>query len=418
MKIKCYECKKLFDATEGFYVERRITNPDVIPASTVPTGYGYCSKECADRRHILEHDIDLQDLGNYEETDSSVVVTSPDGGVRGEILNVQNIRRHGYKQSVLHPSKKLVSRSALAGIVRDLKQQGKTIVTTNGSFDLLHIGHVSMLQEAKSLGDVLIVGLNSDAGIRRYKGQHRPICSQAQRVGMLSALACTDYITVFDELTPIKLLNIIRPHIHVNSPEHGEECIEREIVELHGGRIHLAQLVEGMSTTQLIERILEASSHPPCQGIFINAKALLESSAMLSALYEIPQATLHVLKQLTDMNYHLFILVDYTDTKARKHAEETLRQTLQETLPQREILIYADPGTMHDMIEQAVTDFDVILAKSFVLSGDMADIQIGREMNCKTLLLQTQTEKQERALSVGPHSIIRNFQEIEKFMKG
>lgn len=89
MKIKCYECKKVFDASKGFYVERRIIDPKTIPATTFPTGYGYCSQECASRRHILEHDIDLQDFGNYEETDATVMVTSHDGGVRGEILRVR-----------------------------------------------------------------------------------------------------------------------------------------------------------------------------------------------------------------------------------------------------------------------------------------------------------------------------------------
>ena len=86
MKIKCYECHKLFDNTTGFYIERRIMNPDAIPAITMPTGYEYCSPECAVRHHILEDDIELQDFGNYEETDSSIVMTSPDGGVRGEVL--------------------------------------------------------------------------------------------------------------------------------------------------------------------------------------------------------------------------------------------------------------------------------------------------------------------------------------------
>jgi len=89
MKIKCYECKKVFDARKGFYLERRIMNPKTIPAATFPTGYGYCSQECASRHHILEHDIDLQDFGNYEEAGATVMVTSHDGGVRGEVLRLR-----------------------------------------------------------------------------------------------------------------------------------------------------------------------------------------------------------------------------------------------------------------------------------------------------------------------------------------
>jgi hypothetical protein len=92
MNITCYECGKLFDESSGSYVERRITNPDMIPAEAETTGYGYCSEQCAARHHILEQDADLQDLGNYEETDSSVVITSLDGGLRGEVLRVHTLK--------------------------------------------------------------------------------------------------------------------------------------------------------------------------------------------------------------------------------------------------------------------------------------------------------------------------------------
>jgi rfaE bifunctional protein nucleotidyltransferase chain/domain len=197
------------------------------------------------------------------------------------------------------PSEKIVSREALAKIIQDLKRRGSIIVTTNGSFDLLHIGHVTMLQEAKSLGDVLIVGMNSDASVRRYKGKYRPICSQNHRAEMLAALECTNYITIFDESTPIEFLKIVRPNIHVNSPEHGYECIEREIVEQHGGRIHLARLIEEMSTTQLIQRILDASSHEPCQAIFLNPADLV---------HENQEDMLNTLKQFQEMGFQLFLL--------------------------------------------------------------------------------------------------------------
>ncbi|PIE31509.1 hypothetical protein CSA56_18055 [candidate division KSB3 bacterium] len=92
MKITCYECGKSFHESNGFYIERRITNPGTIPAESETTGYGYCSEQCADRHHILEQDAELQDLGNYEEADASVVVTSLDGSLRGEVLRVQDLK--------------------------------------------------------------------------------------------------------------------------------------------------------------------------------------------------------------------------------------------------------------------------------------------------------------------------------------
>ncbi len=89
MKLTCYECGKLFEETLGYYIERRIINPDAIPAETAATGHGYCSPECAELHHILDEDVSLQDLGNYEETESSVVMSSPDGGFRGEVLKIR-----------------------------------------------------------------------------------------------------------------------------------------------------------------------------------------------------------------------------------------------------------------------------------------------------------------------------------------
>ncbi len=318
------------------------------------------------------------------------------------------------QNNISYGSEKIVSREALAAIVQDLKQQGKTIVTTNGSFDLLHIGHVTMLQEAKSLGDALIVGLNSDASVRSYKGKYRPICPQKQRVGMLAALTCTDYITIFDELTPIPLLEIIQPDIHVNSPEHGYECVEREIVERYGGHIHLAQLIEGISTSQLIARILEASSHTPCRGIFIHAKDLFEldypsserdkiSGKLKFAL--LTKATLSVLRQFNSQGFRIFILSPCSEVRQEKDIVEILyRQGVEISLC--------------SSIERAVEDFDVILAKSFVISGDMADIQIGRELNCKTILLKTPTVDQKNTSdAAGPHFFAKNFPETANFVR-
>ena len=93
MKITCYECGKIFDDDAGVYSERRVTNPEVIPAVTESTGYGYCSEQCAERHHQLEKNNEVQDFGNYEETDDSILINSPDGSVRGEVLRMQELRK-------------------------------------------------------------------------------------------------------------------------------------------------------------------------------------------------------------------------------------------------------------------------------------------------------------------------------------
>ena len=295
-------------------------------------------------------------------------------------------------------SKKVVSRDALAKIVQDLKRRGSIIVTTNGSFDLLHIGHVTMLQEAKSLGDVLIVGMNSDASVRRYKGKYRPICSQNHRAVMLAALECTNYITIFDESTPIEFLKIVQPDIHVNSPEHGYECIEREIVEQHGGRIHLARLIEEMSTTQLIQRILEASLHEPGRAIFLNPADLV---------HENQEDMLNTLKQFQEMGFQLFLLEHPELSSVKSQSNPPLRGVGGCSLPLR-----GDRGVSSQNIEKTADDYNISLAKSVIISSEMKDIQMGRQVNCKTILLKRQTcGKEDTISSSGPHYTVENFQE-------
>jgi rfaE bifunctional protein nucleotidyltransferase chain/domain len=150
---------------------------------------------------------------------------------------------------------KIVSREKLKEICDTLHAQGTAIVTCNGSFDLFHYGHLRFLQEAKTQGDVLIVGLNSDNSIRQYKDPSRPIIPQEQRAEILAALAIVDYVHIFDETVPMPFLETVRPAVHVNGAEYGEDCIEAETVKKHGGRIHLMPKVDGLSTTELIGRI-------------------------------------------------------------------------------------------------------------------------------------------------------------------
>ncbi len=138
---------------------------------------------------------------------------------------------------------------------RDLKSNSKTIVTLNGSFDLLHAGHLTIIFEASLLADILIVALNSDSSIKKYKSKNRPIIPLKYRLQMLSALEFVNYVTYFDETDPINILSAIKPNIHVNGSEYGKDCIEADIVKKYGGKIHLVKLKEGLSTTKIIEKI-------------------------------------------------------------------------------------------------------------------------------------------------------------------
>ena len=142
-------------------------------------------------------------------------------------------------------------------IAAELKGK-KKIVTTNGSFDILHMGHVKTFYDAKEYGDVLIVGLNSDSSIKAYKSPNRPINNQKDRALMLAALEMVDYVVIFDELDPCAFLDVVKPDVHVKSKS-GYKGIEKDTVEKNGGKVILLDDEPGYSTTDLIKRIIDAA---------------------------------------------------------------------------------------------------------------------------------------------------------------
>jgi len=150
---------------------------------------------------------------------------------------------------------KYISPEALAAKILQLRQEGKTIATLNGSFDLLHAGHLKMIHEASEQADILLMALNSDSSIQKYKSPFRPIVPLENRLEMVAALQFVDYVTYFNETDPITFLELVKPDVHVNGAEYGDECIEARVVKKYGGRIHIVQLVPGLSTSNLIKKI-------------------------------------------------------------------------------------------------------------------------------------------------------------------
>jgi D-beta-D-heptose 7-phosphate kinase/D-beta-D-heptose 1-phosphate adenosyltransferase len=157
-------------------------------------------------------------------------------------------------------ARRLVPRRALGHLAATLRARGKRIVTINGSFDLLHGGHLYILNQARQQGDVLIVGVNSDRSVRSYKGPNRPVVSERRRAEMLLALRMVDYVHIFDEPDPIAFLTEIKPDVHVNGSEYGENCIERGAVLEGGGSIYIVDRIPDLSTSELLEAAREAVS--------------------------------------------------------------------------------------------------------------------------------------------------------------
>ncbi len=150
----------------------------------------------------------------------------------------------------------VIARNQIFSLMKNLKQQNKTTVFTNGCFDILHIGHVRYLKESARHGDILIIGLNSDSSVKKLKGPSRPINPESDRAELLSELGFVDYVVIFDEQTPENLLNEIKPDIYTKGADYTLETLpEAKTVLKNGGRVEFINLVEGKSTTNVIKKI-------------------------------------------------------------------------------------------------------------------------------------------------------------------
>lgn len=159
---------------------------------------------------------------------------------------------------------KVVDRAQLVEELARLRADGKRVVFTNGHFDLVHAGHVRYLRDAAALGDLLVVGLNSDASIRASKKPGRPIVPEGDRAELLAALEMVDYVTLFEERTAEALVAEVRPDVYVKGGDYGPQDLpEARIVEGYGGQLHLVRYHEGRSTTGIVQRILETYCPKP-----------------------------------------------------------------------------------------------------------------------------------------------------------
>jgi D-beta-D-heptose 7-phosphate kinase/D-beta-D-heptose 1-phosphate adenosyltransferase len=153
---------------------------------------------------------------------------------------------------------KIMEPRALADRLEDLRSDGKRVVFTNGCFDILHIGHVRYLSAAKNEGDLLVVGLNSDQSVRLIKGRRRPIVQQDQRLEIIASLQVVDYVSLFDEPDPLKLIQLLKPTILVKGADwSADEIIGADFVKSGGGRVVRVSLVQDASTSGIIERIVK-----------------------------------------------------------------------------------------------------------------------------------------------------------------
>jgi rfaE bifunctional protein nucleotidyltransferase chain/domain len=160
------------------------------------------------------------------------------------------------------PRKRLLELPALIEELAGRRAAGERVVFTNGCFDLLHAGHIALLEAAAALADILVVGLNTDASVARLKGPSRPLTPQGERARVLGALRAVDYVLLFDEETPLRVIQALKPDVLVKGDDYALDAIVgREVVEAHGGRVVRVPLVPGCSTTSLLARLRDQSGN-------------------------------------------------------------------------------------------------------------------------------------------------------------
>lgn len=195
--------------------------------------------------------------GGKSLTDACYVANIAAGIVVGKhrtaVASPQEIMSYAFGPST---SDKIVDRETLARRLAEIRKTGRRIVFTNGCFDLLHVGHITYLNDARGLGDILVIGLNTDRSIRALKGDQRPIISQEERSHMLAALECVDFVVLFDEDTPVDLISLVRPDILAKGADYTkDQVVGADIVEAYGGSVSLIPLVDNISTTTIINKI-------------------------------------------------------------------------------------------------------------------------------------------------------------------
>lgn len=323
-------------------------------------------------------------------------------------------------------NKKIIPQDAISSLVQDLRKQNKKIVTYNGSFDVLHVGHIKSIKEAKEQGDVLIILLNSDKSIKMYKGPSRPINNQDDRAGTISSLDAVDYIVLFDEINPKRILSLIKSDIHCNGSDWGENCIERSVVEENGGKIHVLKWEEGFSSTDVIDKTLGEEKF--VKAIFLDRDGTINDNkdgyTHKIEDFEFLPGVIEGLKKLSKTDYLLIIVTNqsgigrgmFTHDDFKKLSEWLLSEFNKEGI--KITKIYHCPHHPDDdcdcrkpgigLFLQAVKDFGINLSKSWFTGNSDNDVIAGREANIRTIKIG---DKVNDILKLEPSYYVKNFKE-------
>ncbi len=343
---------------------------------------------------------------------------------------------------------KIKSRGELAALCEEFRQEGKRVGFTSGVFDLLHAGHVEYLEKARSFCDVLIVGLNSDTSVRRYKGENRPYVPEKLRAQVLAGLASVDYVFIFNERRNKENILALRPDFYIKAGDYSpEQLTSKEIVESVGGRVVLIPIKTKISTTQIVQKILQAEKAPteqvvekegavhfkrrpvkPAPAVFLDRDGTINEE--VEYLHDpkkfrlLPNA-LEGLKKLQNMGYRLVVVTNQGGIGLGYYTEEDFYRVNREMFRQlapagvRIDKIYFCPHSLSEncscrkpnigLLQRAVEDLNIDLTHSFMIGDKTIDLETGRRAGVRTILLQTGHAGSDALYRVTPDYVARDL---------
>ncbi|MFO8016581.1 MAG: D-glycero-beta-D-manno-heptose 1,7-bisphosphate 7-phosphatase [Candidatus Woesearchaeota archaeon] len=322
------------------------------------------------------------------------------------------MKSEAMKNGFLHLQDKLRPIREISSIASSLRKEEKKIVTLNGSFDLIHSGHIYLIQEARKQGDVLVIGLNSDRSYGQYKDERGPIMGEMHRAAIISAMQDVDYVVLFDETTPIKFIEAVKPHVHCNGAEYEEDCVEAQAVREVGGRLHLIREAdEGgdkISTTGIMERIAERFGSGKRKAVFLDRDGILNADkgyVFRPEDFEFVEGSVDALKYLKSKGYILVIITGQSGIGRGKYSLDDMKRFNRHLMD-----MYGREGITFDRIyycphhpdegcdcrkpgfqlwQKAKKELNIDMAKSWTIGDKLDDCKAGKKAGTRTILLES-----------------------------
>lgn len=329
---------------------------------------------------------------------------------------------------------KLQSKKVLLARLKAERTAGKTIVACCGSFDVLTAKHTNLLEDFKRQGDVLVVFLNSDRSVRSYKGPNRPIMPERERAELLAALQSVDYVCLFDEINPLQSIETFKPDIYCNGGDWGEVFLERDLVESYGGRVYSSAISRKSSTSDVIARIIAVSKIPEIKAVFLDRDGvIIKDKGYLHTISDVEfvPGVVGALRHLQKLGYLLIVISNQSGIGrkmyARKDADKVHAYMRAELRKKGVTLtdIYYCPHAPEKgcecrkpkpgMILTAAKKYNISLARSYVIGDRSSDIEAGKVVNCKTILLTRESQKFNSREH--PDVIIKDMRQIARIVK-